>query len=70
MKFRSIFKRKMLESYIVPVALTSAFYLAAPRLLRIYAHRIVFFRGLKILFALNLGIMSYVLMNCYNWPNK
>ena len=70
MKFRTIFKTKMTESYVVPVGLTAFFYLTANRFLRLYAHRIVFYRGLKIVIALNFSVISYVLMNCHMWPNK
>jgi hypothetical protein len=70
MKFRETFKTKMYESYVAPLVLGLGFYIAAPKMLRLYVHRHIYYRTYKLLFAFNFGTMSYMYLNTKIWPSK
>ena len=70
MKFREIFKRKYIESMVTPMMLGIGFFVASPYFFRMYSHRIVFYRPLKFIFALNFTTMSWMYLNSHPWQCK
>jgi hypothetical protein len=70
MKFRSVFKRKMLESYFAPLLLGVSFFAISHKFMRLYNHRQGFFRMLKLCMSVGVGMMGYIFINTFPWPNK
>jgi hypothetical protein len=70
MKFRETFKSKYIQSIGYPVLIGVGFFVASPYLLRLYSHRIVFYRFYKFIFACNFMTMSWMYLNTKTWSSK
>ncbi len=70
MKFREAFKHKYIQSIVAPIVIGVGFFVASPYLLRLYSHRIVFYRFYKFVFACNFLTMSWMYLNTKTWPTK
>ena len=70
MKFRETFKWKWYQCTLGPAVLGVGFYLVAPYFFRIYSHRMIFYRNIKMVFAAQCTIMSWMVINSYPWSDK
>jgi hypothetical protein len=67
MKFRTTFKRKFVESIVLPIVIGISFFAISPYFFRFYSNRIVFYRPLKLIFACNATCISWMYLNAYPW---
>jgi hypothetical protein len=70
MKFRDTFVKKISESILIPIVSGYGFYYLSDKIMRIYMHRMIYYRMFKLGVSINLTLMLWSYINSQQWSCK